>query len=245
MFEAKVKSEVLKEAVAVISTLINEAKFRITGEGLGVMAVDGSHIAMIDLFLSAKAFEEFRADEMDMGINLEKLKMVLKHAKSDEILHMKYNADRNILEFKLDAIEMTMALLDSSSMTEPKVPTLEHRAKIVVASTLLDRGLKAATDVADYVEFRATPEEFVVHAEGESDTMAMHLKKEVLDELVCEEEEVSSKYSLEYISSIVKAMSSEALTINLSTDYPVKIEFDIASGNGHVLYMLAPRVDNY
>lgn len=244
MFEAEVKSEVLKEAVSVISTLVNEAKFRISGEGLSVMAVDGSHIAMIDLSLSSKAFETFKADEMDMGINLEKLKTALKHAKSDEIIHMKYDAERNILELKLDAIEMTMALLDTSSMTEPKVPSLEHKAKIVVARSLLDRGLKAATDVADYVEFKVTPEEFIVHAEGESDTMAMHLKKEQLDDLFCEEE-VSSKYSLEYITSIIKAMSSEALTIHLSTDYPVKIEFDVAQGNGHALYMLAPRVDNY
>ncbi|MCK4613503.1 MAG: DNA polymerase sliding clamp, partial [Thermoplasmata archaeon] len=51
MFEAKVKSEVLKETVNVISTLINEAKFKITGDGIRVMAVDGSHIAMIDLSL--------------------------------------------------------------------------------------------------------------------------------------------------------------------------------------------------
>ena len=106
MFSAKVKSEVLKETVNVISTLINEAKFKVTQEGVKVMAVDGSHIAMIDLVLNSTAFEEFRADEMDLGIDLEKLKTVLKNAKSDEIIAINYNAERNFLEFNLDSIEI-------------------------------------------------------------------------------------------------------------------------------------------
>ncbi len=238
------KSEVLKETVNVISTLINEAKFKITQEGIKIMAVDGSHIAMIDLTLQSTAFEEFRADEMDLGIDLEKLKTVLKNAKSDEIIEINYNAERNILEFNLDAIEMTMALLDSSNMSEPKVPDLDHKAKITVAKSLIERGLKAASDVGTYVEFKITPEELVIHTEGESDTMNMHLPKDKLDELVCDEES-SSKYSLEYIGSIIKSVSAEAVTLQLSTDYPVKLFFDVAKGNGKAIYMLAPRVDNY
>lgn len=244
MFSAKVKSEVLKETVNVISTLINEAKFKITQEGIKIMAVDGSHIAMIDLTLKTTAFEEFRADEMDLGIDLEKLKTVLKNAKSDEIIDINYNADRNILEFNLDAIEMTMALLDTSNMSEPKVPDLEHKARVVVAKNLIERGLRAAIDVGTYVEFKITPEEVVIHTEGETDTMSMHLPKDMLDELVCEEES-SSKYSLEYIVSIIKSVGSETISLQLSSDYPVKLFFDIAKGNGNVIYMLAPRVDNY
>ena len=244
MFEAKVKSEVLKETVNVISTLINEAKFKITGDGIRVMAVDGSHIAMIDLSLKASAFEEFRADEMDLGIDLEKLKTVLRNSKSEDTIHILYNSDRNILEFKLDDIEMTMALLDSSNMSEPKVPELEHKAKVVVGKDLMERGLKAASDVGTYVEFNITPEEMVIRTEGETDTMNMHLSKDKLDELVCDEE-VKSKYSLEYITSIIKSASAEVVTLQLSADYPVKLEFDLAKGNGHARYMLAPRVDNY
>lgn len=244
MFSAKVKSEVLKETVNVISTLINEAKFKVTQEGIKVMAVDGSHIAMIDLTLKASAFEEFRADEMDLGVDLEKLKTVLKNAKSDEIIEINYNSDRNILEFNLDAIEMTMALLDSSNMSEPKVPELEHKAKVTVAKNLIERGLRAASDIGTYVEFKITPEEVVIHTEGESDTMSMHLSKDKLDELVCEEES-SSKYSLEYIGSIIKSVGAEAISLQLSTDYPVKLYFDIAKGHGSAIYMLAPRVDNY
>ena len=244
MFSVKVKSEILKETVNVISTLINEAKFKVSKDGIRVMAVDGSHIAMIDLDLRASAFEEFKADEMDLGIDLEKLKTVLKNAKSDEIIEMKYNADRNILEFNLDAIEMTMALLDSSNMSEPKVPDLEHKVRVTVAKDLIERGLKAASDVGTYVEFKVTPEEVVIHTEGESDTMNMHLPKDKLDELVCEEE-TSSKYSLEYIGAIVKSVNAEAISLQLSTDYPIKLFFDIAKGEGKVTYMLAPRVDNY
>ena len=97
---------------------------------------------------------------------------------------------------------------------------------------------------AQFTGFKVTPEEVIFHTEGESDTMSMHLPKDKLDELVCEEE-TSSKYSLEYIGAIIKSVNAEALSLQLSSDYPIKLYFDIAKGEGKVTYMLAPRVDNY
>lgn len=44
MFEAKLKSEVLREVVDVISTLVDEAKFNIGKNGIIVKAVDPTHV---------------------------------------------------------------------------------------------------------------------------------------------------------------------------------------------------------
>jgi proliferating cell nuclear antigen len=44
------------------------------------------------------------------------------------------------------------------------------------------------------------------------------------------------------MAKVVKG--TDTLTLNLGTDYPVKIEFDIANGGGHITYLLAPRIES-
>ena len=36
---------------------------------------------------------------------------------------------------------------------------------------------------------------------------------------------------------------SSSVTIHLGTDLPIKFSFDFADGNGHVEYLLAPRIE--
>lgn len=57
MFKAKIKAEVLREVVDVISALVDEAKFNITSEGISLRAVDPAHVAMLDMALQKKGFE--------------------------------------------------------------------------------------------------------------------------------------------------------------------------------------------
>ena len=78
MFQAKVKSETLKGIVDVVSTLVDEAKFNIDSKGVSLKAVDPAHVAMIDLKIEKSAFEEFSADETELGIDLDKIKEVLR-----------------------------------------------------------------------------------------------------------------------------------------------------------------------
>ena len=58
-------------------------------------------------------------------------------------------------------------------------------------------------------------------------------------------ERAKSLFSLDYFANMVKAgRTSPGIHLNLGNDYPVKIEFDIAGGNGHVTYLLAPRIES-
>ena len=68
MFQAKLKSETLKGVVDVVSTLIDEAKFKIDANGISLKAVDPAHVAMIDLHLDKAAFEQYSASETELGI---------------------------------------------------------------------------------------------------------------------------------------------------------------------------------
>ncbi len=62
MFQAKIKSEILKEAVNVLSTIADEGKFNLTKDRISTQITDTAHVAMLGLTLNKSAFEEYKAD---------------------------------------------------------------------------------------------------------------------------------------------------------------------------------------
>lgn len=243
MFEATVKSNVLKEIVDVISTLVNEAKFAINDKSVCVKAVDPAHVAMIDLIVHKTAFDVYNASELEMGIDLEKLKDVLKLARADDPISIKFDEDKTKLILKIQNITRRMPIVDVTSMSEPKLPNLVLPTKVVVKASELDQGIRASESVSDHVTLMATPDGFELKSEGDMDSVNLRLPKDLLGELKCDED-TRSTFSLEYFSNMVKSIAhSENVTMSMGTDYPVKLEFDIAEKNGHVIYLLAPRIE--
>ncbi|HEY5538991.1 MAG TPA: DNA polymerase sliding clamp, partial [Thermoplasmata archaeon] len=97
MFEAKVKADVLKEVVDVVSTLVDEAKFNVGKDAIGVKAVDPAHVAMVDLALDRGAFEAYKADEGELGVDMDKMKEILRLAKGGETISLNHDEDKNRL----------------------------------------------------------------------------------------------------------------------------------------------------
>ncbi len=77
MFKARLKGDVLKEMIKVVSTLVDEVKWNITSDGVDLKAVDPAHVAMVDLTLGKDAFEELEASDCELGIDIDKMKEVL------------------------------------------------------------------------------------------------------------------------------------------------------------------------
>ncbi|RLF57056.1 MAG: DNA polymerase sliding clamp, partial [Thermoplasmata archaeon] len=65
MFQAKIRAEILKKMIDIVSPLVNEVKLNITPTGISLRAVDPAHVAMVDLEIKASAFDEYKADELE------------------------------------------------------------------------------------------------------------------------------------------------------------------------------------
>jgi proliferating cell nuclear antigen len=244
MFECTIRGDVLKEVVNILSTLVSEAKFIIEPKGITVRAVDTAHVAMVDLELKSTGFEKYKATSTELGVDLEKLSEALRLASSTDKISLRYDEEKNKLVFKVENITRRMPLVDVASMSEPKVPNLTHSVKIVLKTAELDLGIKAGESVSDHVALIATPESFEVASQSETDSSTLNLPKASLEILQCKEA-TKSLYSLDYFSKMIKAItSSETVTLWLGSDYPVKIEFELAKGHGRAYYLLAPRIES-
>ena len=244
MFQAKLRSDILKGIVDVVSTLIDEAKFKIGDNGIQLKAVDPAHVAMIDLTLSKDAFEQYSAAETDLGLDLEKLKEVIRLSRSGDLIEMRQDEERGRLVLMVGNVTRRMNLVSTEGMSDPKVPNLTLPARITVTVDELQRGIKAAESISDHVALNANTEGFEMVSDGDTDSVSLKLPKALLVDLQCSES-IRSLFPMDYFSTIIKAIPSGTnVSINLGNDLPVRLDFDIAAGKGSVRYLLAPRIEN-
>ena len=149
MFNAKIKSDIIKGIIDVTSPLVNEAKFNITTKGISIRAVDPAHVAMVDLELKSTAFEEYNADDMELGIDLDKLNGIMKLANTGDSISMEYDEESNRLIVKIGNLVRRMGLIDTAGMPDSKVPHLDLPAKAVVKASELSKVFRATEAVAD------------------------------------------------------------------------------------------------
>jgi proliferating cell nuclear antigen len=246
MFKAIVSADTLGAALDSVSVLVDECKIRLEADGLTIRAVDPANVGMVDLELSAAAFESYETDGGVIGVNLDRLEDIVGMADSDQLVHLELDEETRKLHISLDGLEYTLALIDPDSIRqEPDLPDLDLPAEIVIEGRDIDRAVTAADMVSDHIALGvdSDDEEFYVDAEGDTDDVHLELGQEDLIDLTAGE--ARSLFSLDYLKDMNKAIPKDAeVTMELGEEFPVKMHFGFAEGDGHVTYMLAPRIQS-
>jgi proliferating cell nuclear antigen len=246
MFKAIVSASTLQDALDSVSVLVDECKIRLNEADLSIRAVDPANVGMVDLTLDAAAFESYEADGGVIGVNLAKLEDFVGMASGDQLVELELDEETRKLKIRMDGLSSTLALIDPDSIRqEPDIPDLDLAADIVLEGAQLDRGIKAADMVSDHVRLRvdADVEAFHIEAEGDTDDVDFTLGTDDLIALTAGA--ADSLFSLDYLKDMNKAIPKDAeVTVELGEEFPVKIHYAVAEGQGNVTYMLAPRIQS-
>jgi proliferating cell nuclear antigen len=246
MFKAIVRAERLQSTLDSVGVLVDECKIHLDEGGIEIRAVDPANVGMVDLSLDASAFESYEADGGLIGVNLVRLQDIAGMADSGQLVELELDEETRKLHIAIDGLEYTLALIDPESIREePDLPDLDLSSTIVIEGRDIDRAVTAADMVSDHIELGVdeTEEVFYVEAEGDTDDVHLELDGEDLIDLVAGN--ASSLFSLDYLQDMNKAIPKDAeVTMELGEEFPVKLHFDIAEGEGEVTYMLAPRIQS-
>lgn len=246
MFNAIVSADTFGTALDSVSALVDECKIHLNEEGLAIRAVDPANVGMVDLTLAADAFESYEADGGQIGVNLSRLEDIVGMADAGQLVHLELDEETRKLHIQLDGLEYTLALIDPDSIRqEPDIPDLDLPARVVVEGRDINRAVKAADMVSDHIALGVDEEAelFQVEAEGDTDDVHLDLDREDLIDLT--PGPARSLFSLDYLKDMNKAIPTDGeVTLELGEEFPVKLHFEIAEGNGEVTYMLAPRIQS-
>ena len=244
MFQVKVKANVLKDLIDVTSPLVNEVKLNITKDNISLRAVDPAHVAMVDLSITSDAFEDYKAEDLELGIDMDKFAGIMRLAGSDDDIFMEFDQKQNRLIIKIGNLVRKMALIDTAGMPDPKMPTLELPGKVTLRASELNKGIKASESISDHLAITMKKDSFQLYAEGDTDTVDLTIPKDLLVDLTATSK-IKSLFSIDYFSNMIKSVkANEDVTIFLGNDNPTRVEFDVAQSKGHVTYLLAPRIES-
>jgi proliferating cell nuclear antigen len=249
VFKASVSDAKLwKNLLAAISTLIEEADFNATPDGIKLRSMDPSHVAMVDFEWQKTAFEEYVCQEpTKIRVNITSMLKLLKRVGSDEILEMLYDEKTRKLNLTLKGKMMrkfTMPTLDPAQEEVP-TPKITFNSKVKLTTSIFRDIIEDVQAVSDNVKLETTPEKLTAAATTELSSAVIELEKasEMLIELDVKEPSKAT-FNLNYLSEITKAAAStsEIVTVEFSSNMPIRLEFDIPQ-QGRLSYYLAPRIE--
>jgi proliferating cell nuclear antigen len=249
MFKAKLSdAKFLRDMVTAISTLVDEATFNVTPEGIKLRAMDPSRVAMVDFEWPKTVFEEYLADApTKMCINISELLKLLRRTSKDESVELALDEKTGKLNVSIIGKYERTFNMPTLEATEEEVPTPKVTFNVQVKATTdgINQAIQDALLVSDHVRFEVDTEKMTMRASGDLMGATVELKKGSDAILDLEAKEASkATFSLSYLSEIVKAAAatSEIATLEFSTDMPIRIDFQQPK-EGKLTFYLAPRIE--
>jgi proliferating cell nuclear antigen len=236
MFHATLdSSKTWKQIVDALATLLTEAHFLIKNDGITLVQYDSSRAAMVDLFLPSGIFQEYNCKgEHEMSLGLDELVKVSKRMAGDDRLEFDLDQSQNRFEIKMiGQAERTFKiqlLTPPEERTQTISPTFEIRAEMF--SDAFKQVVKDIGVVSNHMKITATKDSLGFGGVGDVGEAEVSLKlgdDSLLHDLEVKQD-ATSMYALSYLTEIAKAISSDSLTLRMTGNKPVLLEFPIAEG---------------
>ncbi|MCS7131651.1 MAG: proliferating cell nuclear antigen (pcna) [Hadesarchaea archaeon] len=241
-------SKVWKTCISAISSLIDEAAFKLTSAGIKMKAMDPSHVALVDFELPASAFVEYNVQKpVVLGVDLTEMNKIMARAKAEDEFVLEFDEEKNRLTLTFKGastrrFSMPLIDIDESELPEPK---LQFTATVDVMAGVIQDGLRDAEIVGDNVKFELSEEGLSMYTE--SDKGATELKLHKGDPALLKldvKQTARAMFNIKYLTDMTKAASStDVMTINLGSNLPIQLDFPIADGKGKLRFLLAPRIE--
>ena len=247
VFSAKTTgSEEWKAVISAVSTLVEEATFEATVEGISFRGMDPSHVALIDINWPNTAFEKYECDsDIKFGVRIDEFSKLVKRADKNNAIEINISDDNMLLVTIGKNKKYKMRLIESSASDTP-LPKIPYDSKISLTSSIFDKILGDVQVVSDYLTINSTDASAEFSGKGDSgeENIVLEKNEDELTELDVKANS-SGTYSLEYLNPIVKAVGTtvETVTCEFSSSKPLRIEFKVAN-IGRIHFYLAPRVES-
>lgn len=235
----------LKDPVNIISELVNEVTFKINENQVELVAMDPANVVMVKFNLLSSAFVEYSIENpIDISVNLDNFRQILKRAKPSDVLTLELNKNKLKIELTGDSKRtFNLSLLNLEDQKQ-KEPNLKFLGNIEISTDLLEEAIEDMGVVSDAVLFGLESSHFSVQASGNLSNARIDMPKGEDVNINLSGDKISSKYSLEYLKKIMRgAKLTDTAFLSLGNDYPLKIEYKIRD-KMNLQFILAPRVQN-
>jgi proliferating cell nuclear antigen len=248
LFEVEISHiEPFRNLVKALSVIVDEGTFNMNEVQMKLLAMDPSHVAMVDFELPREFFDKYASEgESRLTVNIGEFLKFLDRVDRDEHVSIKLEEDQARLVIRCKRGGHTrrfmMPILEPLDEEVPQ-PKIFFKASTRILTQSLRRAIRDANLVSEHVKLEVNSEAFKVSATGDMGSALSEWETgsdELLD--LKTEEDSSATFTLSYLQDIVNAVSasSEVANLELSTDMPIKMDFELPQGR--LIYYLAPCI---
>ena len=260
---------VLRDYLKVLNVLVDEVNLEFSPEGLSVVTMDPSHVAMIDFHLPYLFFDRWDVEEsFKVCMNLEDLNNILKKLnKRDTSLTFEYDYEVKIIESVEDQDGNTAQLSDEkinekvtltlrSDIKRKKVidclqvidievpkPKIYFKSETRLLTSVLKRILDDFKGNSEHVTIKTNFEgiEFSSISDIAKETTPIDKDNDnILEHRV--QEDTRAVYTFDYFHKFIGPVTkiSEVATLQFSEDMPFALDVELPQGR--MIYYLAPCI---
>ena len=247
-----VQSSSIRTLCDVLKETLNDVNLMFSEEGLKVMAMDGSHVALIHLKLYADRFEYYYCkNKIYVGLNMTTFFKLMKTITNTDTVCF-YIDSENTHEFcvrienadKNSNTVFKLKMLDIDE-DEMKIPEIELDSVITMPSNDFQRICRDMMNISDIIEISSTNEYLKLVCNGEfasQETIVGETNHGMAFSKKCDTGSViSGRFSLKYINLFTKSTNlSNTLDIYLKQNYPLMLKYNVAN-LGEIMFCLAPK----
>ncbi|MCP8309755.1 MAG: proliferating cell nuclear antigen (pcna) [archaeon] len=233
-----------KVVSSAVSTLVEEATFEASPEGITFRAMDPSHVALIDLSWPKSAFEKYECDKpYKFSIKIEDFVKLIKRADVKDSIEIT-TADEMLVLRILDGYkrEFLLHLIESTYGPTP-LPKLSFNVKATIAERAFERILSDISAISDHVTIEALKDRLVFSGKSDIGSGSVTLDRATQDLELEVKEDSKATYNMEYLSNIIKATASDKVLLEYSSKMPIRLELKLSDLGGRIHFYLAPRIE--
>jgi len=230
------------KALEVVWNIVDEGTFKVSKEGLKLLAMDPSQISMIVFLMPKELFNEFNlsTEIKNVGLDLAYTKSIFKTARQQESVTLEEKDAKLHITFKGQKTkrEFVVPLLDLGE-GPTKEPGIEYNNYVVIKASALSDIINDASLASHYMKLIINDDGLVMEAKSETGESKATFEKG--DELIEVKSEGGAKalYPVKYLSDIIKALPKDVeVKIFMETDKPLKLETTVEGAK--IKYYLAP-----
>ena len=248
MFEVEVSSiEPFRNLVRALAAVVDEGCFNVNGTRMWLLAMDPSHVAMVDFELPGEFFDKYLCEgDPKIFINIGEFLKFLDRVERDEGVKIRLDEEKARLVIKCTrpghTRRFTMPVLEPLDEEVPQ-PRIHFKSSARILTQSFRRAIRDAGLVSEHVKVEMAGDMLKMSAVGDLGSVFSEWERGA-DELLelSVEEDSDALFTLSYLRDIINSagVSSEVATLELSKDMPLRMEFELPKGK--MVYYLAPNI---
>jgi len=245
--KARCNSNHLRAVVEAIKSIVDEAVFTATSEGITFRAMDASHVSLLDISWKRDGFIEYECNEGEVtfGVRIDELLKLLRRIDKEQQVEISISDG----EMQITASEgkrtrnYKLRLLDASKSETP-VPKLSFNTRVTMLYHTLVDALKDIDVISSIVEIYTNESMIKFYGKGDAgDAEVVYWQDENTNiEMFNEAKESKTAYSLEYLLQMLNAVDADNVILEYSSKMPLRLQF-LLPFRCDMQYYLAPRAE--